>query len=120
MTAVMVPAVTAGGGGTGTLAFNQRGRATVTPSATATLVSFVSGAHFLRGFHVTGNGDGFAWIEIDGDPLDGMAARMSIVKDAYRVLPNPEAYPSSGAIVALKVTNDSDVTIEFEGVVFGE
>jgi len=85
-----------------------------------TLVSFVSGSHLLRGFHVYGEADGFAWIEVDGVPLDGLAARHSIVKDAYRVLPNPEAYASAIATVALRVTNTGDVSKDFEGVVFGE
>lgn len=117
----MVPVTTGGGGGGGeSLAWNNRGRATVLPAQTTTLVSFVSGTHMLRGFHVEGEGDAFVWIEVDGDPLDGMAARKSIVKDAYRIQPNPEPYISSSAIVALKITNGSSVTCEFEGVVFGE
>lgn len=120
MTAVMVPAA-GGSGSSGTaLAANERGRATVPGGATVTLVSFVAGSRRLRGFHVYGESDGFAWIEVDGIPLDGVAARHSIVKDAYRILPNPEVYSGSGAIVALMVTNLSSVTADFEGVVFGE
>ena len=121
MTAVMVP--TAGGsigGGGGVIAWNNRGRAVVTPGATVTLVSFTSGDHLLRGFHVEGEGDAFVWIEVDGVPLDGLAAHKSIVKDAYRLLPNAEAYATSDAIVGLKVTNLSSVSCEYEGVVFGE
>jgi hypothetical protein len=119
MTAVMVPA--AGGSGSGTtIAKNNRGRAVVPGSSTVTLVSFVAGTHRLRGFQVEGEGDGFVWIEIDGTPWDGLAARKTVAKDAYRILPNPEAYPTSSTIVALKVTNSSTVASEFEGVVFGE
>jgi hypothetical protein len=69
---------------------------------------------------VEGEGDAFVWVEVDGTPLEGMAARKSIVKDAYRVLPNPEPYATSSSIVALKVTNSSDVSSTFEGVIFGE
>lgn len=120
MTAVMVPAAVSGGSGGDALAWNNRGRSTITPGSTATIVSFVAGTHRLRGFLVEGEGDAFVWIEVDGTPLEGMAARKSIVKDAYLILPNPETYASSSSIVALKVTNSSGVSSTFEGVVFGE
>jgi len=119
MTAVMVPA--AGGSSSGTsIAWNNRGRATVPPGSTVTLVTFVSGSHRLRGFRVEGEGDGFCWIEIDGSPWDGVAARKTVAKEAYLVLPNAEVYPTSTTSVTLRVTNMSDVTSEFEGVVLGE
>lgn len=121
MTAIMVPTAGAGGGGGGNaLAQNERGRAVVPGGATVTLVSFVAGTRRLRGFHVTGEGDAFVWIEVDGTPLDGMAARHTVVKEAYRILPNAELYSGAGAIVALKVTNLGSVASEFEGLVFGE
>lgn len=119
MTAVMVPAAGATSGGSA-LARNNHGRAAVPGGSTVTLVSFVSGTFRLRGFRVSGDTDGFAWIEVDSVPLDGLAARHSIVKDAYVVLPNPEVYSSSSAIVALMVTNLSSGLAEFEGVVLGE
>lgn len=119
MTAVMVPTTGATSGGSA-LAQNNRGRALVPGGNTVTLVSFVAGSTMLRGFHVFGDTDGFAWIEVNGVPLDGLAARHSAVKDAYRVLPNPEVYASPGAIVALKVTNLSSTSADFEGVVLGE
>ena len=119
MTAVMVP--TAGAtGGSGALARNNRGHAVVVGGATSTLVSFVSGTFRLRGFHVYGETDGFAWIEVDSVPLDGLAARHSAVKDAYRILPNPEVYASPTSIVALMVTNLSAGSADFEGVILGE
>ena len=117
----MVPTTGGSGGGGGdVVAWNNRGRATITPGDTVTLVSFVAGTHRLRGFRVEGEGDAFVWIEVDSVPLDGLAARKSIVKEAYHILPNPEMYASSSAIVALKVTNSSSVSSTFEGVVFGE
>jgi len=120
MTAVMVPTTGGAAGGGSALAQNHRGRALVPGGGTVTLVSFVPGATMLRGFHVYGDTDGFVWIEVDGQPLDGVAARHSAVKDAYRILPNPEVYASPGAIVALRVTNLSSLSAEFEGVVLGE
>ena len=119
MTAVMVPAAGASGGGT-QIAWNNRGRAVVPGLSTVTLVSFTSGSHFLRGFHVTGDADGFAWIEVDAVALDGVAAHHTVVKDAYRIPPNPETYATSSSIVALRITNLSSVASEFQGVVFGE
>lgn len=120
MGSIMVP--TGGGSSSGgtALARNNRGRAVVPGGATVTLVSFVSGTFRLRGFHVYGDTDGFAWIEVDGVPLDGVAARHSIVKDAYRILPNPEVYATGASVVALKVTNLSAGAADFEGVVLGE
>ena len=115
----MVPAAGASGGGT-QLARNNRGRAVIPGNTTVTLVSFTSGSHMLRGFHVSGEADAMVWMEVDGGALDGMAARHSIVKDAYRVLPNPEPYATSSSIVALRVTNLTSIASEFEGVVFGE
>lgn len=120
MTAIMVPATGASSGGGAALAKNHRGRQLVNGGDTVTLVSFVSGTAMLRGFHVYGDTDGFVWIEVDGVPLDGVAARHSAVKDAYRVLPNPEPYVSSSSIVALRVTNLSSGAAEFEGVILGE
>lgn len=119
MTAVMVP--TAAGAGSGVaLARNNRGNADVPGGATVTLVSFVAGTHRLRGFHVTGEADAFVWMEVDGTPLDGLAARHSSVKEAYRILPNAEVYVSTTAIVALKVQNLHSGISRFEGVCFGE
>lgn len=88
--------------------------------STVTLVSFVAGSTLLRGFHVEGEGDAFVWIEVDAVALDGMAAKHSIVKEAYRILPNPEPFASAGSIVALKVTNLNSTAVEYQGVVFGE
>ena len=120
MTAIMVPTTAGGSGGGNALAQNQRGRATIPGGATVTLVSFVAGSRLLRGFHVTGEGDAFVWIEVDGSPLDGLAARHTNVKEAYRIIPNPEVYNSSSSVVALKVTNLGAQSSEYEGVVFGE
>jgi hypothetical protein len=118
----MTPVVTSSGGGSGggtAPARNMRGRAVVPSGATVTLVSFVAGSIKCRGFHVAGDGDAFVWIEADGDAIDGMAARHSIVKDAYRVLPNPESYPSPTSLITLRCNNLGG-TVEFEGVIFGE
>jgi hypothetical protein len=120
MTAVMLPIGGSGGSGAAPYARNNRGNALVPGGATVTLVSFTAGTHRLRGFTVEGDTDGFAWIEVDGVPLDGMAARHSRVLDAYRALPNAEAYASPLSVVALKVTNTDSVAHEFAGVVFGE
>lgn len=120
MTAVMVPVAGSSSAGGSAIAWNNRGRTVITPGTTVTLVSFVAGTHMLRGFHVEGEGDAFVWVEVDGFPLDGLAAHKSVAKDAYRVLPNAEVYASSSVIVGLKVTNMSSVSCEFEGVVFGE
>lgn len=120
MTAVMVPVTAGSGGGGNSLAKNNRGRATVPPGAEVTLVSFTAGSHRLRGFHVTGEGDAFVWMEVGGIPLDGLAARHTVVKEAYRILPNPEVYASAIDTVTLRVQNQSSVTCEFEGIVFGE
>jgi hypothetical protein len=90
------------------------------PGQTGTLVSFVAGAHRLRGFQVTGETDAFVWITVDAVALDGMAAFHSRVKDAYRILPNAEPYASALSLVELKVQNSGEVTAEFEGVIFGE
>lgn len=120
MTAVMLPIGGSGSGGSNPLARNNRGRVVVPPATTVTVVSFTAGTHRLRGFHLTGEGDAFVWVEVDGVPLDGLAARHTVVKDAYRILPNPEVYTSAISLVALKVQNDSSVTCEYEGVVFGE
>lgn len=119
MTAIMVPAAGSSGGGT-QIARNNRGRAVVPGLTTVTLVSFTSGTHLLRGFHVEGETEGFAWIEVDGVALDGMAAHHSVAKEAYRLLPNPEAYATTTTVVALRITNLTSNTAEFQGVVFGE
>jgi hypothetical protein len=119
MTAVMVPA-TSGSGGGNVLAWNNRGRQTITPNNTVTIVSFTAGAHRLRGFSVMGDENAFCWIEVDGVPLDGLAAVHSQIKQAYIALPNAETYASAASIVALRVQNTGDTSAAFEGVVFGE
>lgn len=120
MTAIMVPTAGESSGGSNALANNSRGAALVPGGSTVTLVSFVAGARRLRGFRVEGDGDGYAFIEVDSSPLSGLAARCDRVKDAYIVLPNAELYASAISVVALKVMNMSSEASDFQGVVFNE
>jgi hypothetical protein len=112
-----------GGGGGGTAARNHRGQALSLPANTqATLVSFTAEDYKLRGFVVYGTTDHVAWVEVDGDPLDGIIARGNIAKVAQVMLPNPETYLSPTAIVVLKVRNENPNgnTGDFEGTLLGE
>lgn len=123
MTVVLAPASVTSGANP---ARNVRGHAAgLAPMATATLVSTVVGTRRLRGFSVHGTTDGLAWVEVDGDALDGVVARFTRVLPALLLLPNPEEYPSDAATVELKVRNDSGTAItgvsgDYEGTLFGE
>ncbi len=113
---------TSGSGGTAS-AKNQRGQALSLPAnAMATLVSFTASDFKLRGFVVYGTTDHVAWVEVDGNPLDGIIARGNIAKVAQVILPNPETYTSPTAIVTLKVRNENPggTTGDFEGTLLGE
>lgn len=119
MVAIMTPPI--GGGSSGSaIAQNFHGNGVATPNETITLVSFTAGQTLFRGFMAMGTANAEVWIEIDGSPLYGTSSRISVVKDAYRVIPNPESYPSAISVVTLKVKNTDDATGTFEGVIFNE
>lgn len=123
MVAILQAVSVGGGGGSGSSAArNHRGEALALPAnTTATLVSFVASDYKLRGFAVYGNTDCLAWVEVDGDPLEGVIARGSAAKVAQLILPNPETYASPTAIVALKVRNENPSnSADFEGTLLGE
>jgi hypothetical protein len=105
---------------------NVRGHLSgLAPAATGTLLSQVVGTRRLRGLSVHGTTDGLAWVEVDGEALDGLVARFSRVLPAFLLLPNPEEYPGEGSVVVLKVRNESGDAItgvsgSYEGTLFGE
>lgn len=123
MVAVLQAFSTGGGGGGTAAARNHRGEALAVPAgSTATITSFTSEDFKLRGFVAFGTTDFVAWVEVDGNPLDGISARGSVAKVAQLTLPNPESYSSALAIVALRIRNDNQfsVTGDFEGTLLGE
>lgn len=125
MVAVLQAIATGGSGGSGSTApaRNSRGQQDGVPSnTTVTLVSFIAEDRKLRGFVVYGNTDHLAWVEVDGVPLDGVIARGTVTKVSQVILPNPEAYASPTAIVALKVRNENPngSSGDFEGTLLGE
>jgi hypothetical protein len=122
---VVVRAPATGSGGSGSLApaRNYRGAVTgLAPQAADTLATAPATAWKLRGFAVTGDNDFFAWVELDGVPIEGLSARRNVATVVRFTLPNPEAF--FGISVVLKVRNEANlltgVSGSFEGVLFGE
>jgi hypothetical protein len=118
-----VPTGGTGGGGSTAPASNRRGEVSgLAPGATTTLVSGATAQWKLRGFVAFGDNDGVVWVEVDGVPLAGITARMSRVKTAMVIMPNPEQLV--GTTVALKVRNEADlltgVAGTYEGTLLGE
>jgi hypothetical protein len=118
VTAVMFGSTTVDNSGSEAIASNVRGTAVIPSDATVTVASFTSGTKKFRGYMVMGTRDAEAWIEVDGLPLYGTSSRLTAAKEAYRILPNPELYASSVALVSLMVKNTGPSTGTFEGVIF--
>lgn len=88
-------------------------------SATATLVNVASSpANFrITGFNGTGNADGYFFLQVAGSTV--LSGRTSWGQPSAPVmLPNPQLIPT-GSVVALKVTNISGNTANFEGTLLG-
>lgn len=86
--------------------------------STATLVNIPSTTSYkLAGFSVTGNGDGYFFVQVAGATI--ISARTRFSQPSILVaLPNPVAV-ADASTVALKVTNESGSTANFEGTLFG-
>lgn len=101
-------------------ASNTWGQAlTVTSAATATLAHIASSAagYEIRGFVVHGTGDGYFFVQVNSVTILSGRTRSTLPLLSL-TLPNGVAVdPASD--VALKVTNESGSTADFEGTLLG-
>jgi hypothetical protein len=91
----------------------------VTSGATSTIINIPSSpaGYQLKGFVVHGNGDGYFFVQVAGATV--LSARTRSTLPAVVVtLPNGVAV-ATGSVVALKVTNESGSTADFEATLLG-
>lgn len=105
---------------TATPAANQWGQAlSVTAGATATLASIASSAagYRIAGFTSNGLGDGYFFVQVASITI--LSGRIRSTAPVYTItLPNGINVPT-GSLVALKVTNESGSTADFEATLLG-
>ena len=101
-------------------AVSQWGQAlAVTAGATATLASIVSSAagYQIRGFTANGLGDGYFFIQVSSVTV--LSGRIRSTAPVFALtLPNGIAV-ATGSAVALKVTNESGSTADYEATLLG-
>lgn len=91
----------------------------LTPGATGTLASIVSSApgYQIKGFIAHGTGEGYWSVQVDS--LTRLSGRTRMSMPTLTVtLPNGINVPT-GSLVALKVTNESGGTADFEATLLG-
>jgi len=101
-------------------ASNQWGQAlTLTAGATATLVAIASSApgYQVTGFVANGLGDGYFFVQVGSVTV--LSGRIRSTAPVFALtLPNGISVPA-GSAVALKVTNESGSTTDFEAILLG-